>query len=64
MNEIIRLRDANMFSRMCACTYIICMYVRQAPARLREDDGVEEKAASRFIITGSAALLQWRRYLN
>lgn len=63
MNEIIRLRDANMFSRMCACTYIICMYVRQAPARLRED-GMEEKAASRFIITGSAALLQWRRYLN
>lgn len=53
-SEIIRLRDANIFSRV---------RIHQAPARFREDS-MEEKAAYRFIITGSAALLQWRRYLN
>jgi len=52
-SEIIQLRDANIFSRVC---------IHQAPARFREDS-IEEKAF-RFIITGSAALLQWRRYLN
>lgn len=58
-----RLRDANMFMYICVRMYVSVVCACQAPARFCEDD-MEKKAAFGFIITGSAALLQWRRYLN